>query len=97
MFALTALSLGAQTITDSPSACQVLAAHSPRHDVAYNPGVDVSGNAVAPADLNSAGQLDLSADHEYWLPIELPLENVLNIATTDTLNAIRDSILALAA
>ncbi len=91
LIALNALSLGAQTITVSPSPCQALTAHSSRDDVAYEPGVDVSGNAVAPADLNSAEQLDLGADHEYWLPIELPLKNVLNIATTDTLNAIRDS------
>ncbi|MDA0230842.1 MAG: hypothetical protein O3B21_11730 [Proteobacteria bacterium] len=94
VFALLAgntLSLGAQQITVTPSACQTLTAHTPHDDVAYRPGLDVSGNAVAPADLNAPGQLDFDADHEFRLPIELPLENVLAIAATDTLNIIRDS------
>ena len=89
--ALSALPLTARTITVSSSACQALTAHTPSDDVAYKPGVDVSGGAVAPADLNASGQLDLGADHEYWLPIELPLANVLSIATTDSLNVVRDS------
>ena len=58
---------------------------------AYTPGVDVHGNDVAPADLNSSGQLNFDADHEFWLPIEVPLEDVLGIATTDTLDAVRKS------
>jgi len=89
--AVNAHSLGAQTITVAPSACQALTAHTPADDAAYRPGVDVDGNTVAPADLNASGQLNLGADHEFWLPIELPLENVLNIAAGDTLNAVRNS------
>ena len=50
VFAVNTVSLGAQTITVSPSACQAFTAHSPRDDVAYKPGVDVSGNAVTPTD-----------------------------------------------
>jgi len=89
--ALSALPLTARTISVSPSACQALTAHTPSDDVAYKPGVDVAGGAVAPADLNASGQLDLGAEHEFWLPIELPLDNALSIATTDTLNVVRDS------
>ena len=91
LMAVNAHALSAQTITVAPSACQVLTAHTPAEDVAYRPGVDVDGNAVVPADLNSSGQLHLGADHEFWLPIELPLENVLNIAAGDALNAVRNS------
>ncbi len=85
------LSLGAQQITVGPTSCEALTAHTPRDDVEYRPGVDVSENAIAPADLNAPGQLNLGADHEFKLPIELPLENVLAIAATDTLNIVRDS------
>lgn len=85
------LPLGAQTITVAPSACHALSAHTAADDVAYQPGVDVDGGAVAPADLSAAGQLNFDADHEYWLPIEVPLENILNIAAGDTLNAVRSS------
>lgn len=35
--------------------CQQLYIHKPAADVAYQPGVDVNGNAVAPADLPSEG------------------------------------------
>ena len=86
-----ALSLSAQQITVGPTACEALTAHTPRDDVAYQPGVDVSENAVVPSGLNAPGQLNLNAVHEFLFPIELPLENVLAIAATDTLNIIRDS------
>lgn len=89
--AANAVSLGAQNITVQPCACQALTAHSPSDDVAYRPGLDVSGNDVVPADLDAPGQLNLDADHVFRLPIELPLENVLAIAATDTLNIVRDS------
>ena len=89
--ALNAPSLGAQTITVSPNDCQAMTAYTPSDDVAYKPGVDVDGNAVAPADLNSSGQLDFGADHEFWLPIEVPLQDVINIAPADNLDSIRAS------
>lgn len=53
--------------------------------------VDVRGNAVAPADLSDSGQLNLAADHEFWLPIEVPLEVVITIGAGDNLNSIRTS------
>ena len=85
------LSLGAQQFTVAPSACEALTAHTPRDDVAYRPGLDVSENAVALADVNAAGQINLDADHEFRLPIELPLDNALAVAAADTLNIVRDS------
>lgn len=41
----------ASTITVTATDCQRLVRHQPSADVAYKPGVDVNGNAVAPADL----------------------------------------------
>ncbi len=86
-----ALTPQAQTITVGPDACQALISHRPTDDVAYQPGVDVHGNDVAPADLNSAGTVNFGPDHEFWLPIEVPLEDVVTIAATDSMNAIRNS------
>lgn len=34
--------------------CKTLTEHVPQADVAYQPGVDVEGNAVVPADVNAA-------------------------------------------
>jgi hypothetical protein len=39
------------TIIVDPAACQWVSRHVPDADVEYRPGVDVDGNAVAPADL----------------------------------------------
>jgi len=61
LLAGNALSLSAQKITVGSTACEALTAHTPRDDVAHQPGVDVSENAVAPADLNAPGQLNLDA------------------------------------
>lgn len=91
VLAMAGVPLSAQTITVSPSACQALTAHTPSSDVAYQPGVDVDGNDVVSADLNSSGQLNFADDHEFWLPIEVPLSNVVNIDAADNLNSVRDS------
>ena len=66
--AVNAHSLGAQTITVAPSACQALTAHTPADDAAYRPGVDVIGNTVAPADLNASGQLNLGVITNFGCP-----------------------------
>ncbi len=53
---------GAALITVTPDECAAITAHEPADDVAYGPGVDVDGNAVAPADLNASGRIDYDAD-----------------------------------
>ncbi len=40
---------------DKPTACRIIDNQTPSNDVAYQAGVDVYGNAVVPADLNSTG------------------------------------------
>ena len=42
--------------------CAGLTAHVPDDDVAYQPGIDAYGNAVAPADLNDTGRIDYDTD-----------------------------------
>jgi len=41
----------------SEDGCRLLAEHVPDEDVAYQPGVSVTGKPVAPADLNAPYQL----------------------------------------
>lgn len=64
MLALVASAASAQMpdprniLVVDPRACQVLERHVPDASVAYRPGVDVNGRAVAPADLpGSAGAM----------------------------------------
>src|SRR5262245_28818878 len=54
----------------SAKACAEVVAHVPDAGVAYTPGVDVNGNAVAPADLPDSGS-PISADS---FPIFLTLD-----------------------
>ena len=52
--------------------CQQLYVHKPSDDVAYKAGVDVDGNAVAPADLPAdAAQIDVSDYLEVPLTVDL--------------------------
>ena len=53
---------GAALITVTADECAAITAHEPADDVAYQPGVDVNGNAVAPADLDTSGRIDYDAD-----------------------------------
>ncbi len=51
-FTLMALPVMAQTVQYSE--CKTLAEYMPQAGVNYEPGVDVNGKSVAPADLNAA-------------------------------------------
>ena len=42
-----------------PEECRLLGAHKPGSGMVYQPGVDVHGNPVAPADLNDGTTIDL--------------------------------------
>ncbi len=48
----------AQT-NDKYGVCKLLPKHTPQNNVVYQPGVDVYGNAVVPADLNAAPMGDV--------------------------------------
>ena len=51
--------------------CKRLVAHQPAPDVAYQPGVDVRGHAVAPAE--PEGDVPLRLSDDLLIPIELDL------------------------
>ncbi len=51
--------------------CARLVEHVPAPDVAYRPGVDAYGRAVAPADLNGGAQIQ--APETLRIPIEIDL------------------------
>ena len=62
------------TITDAD--CKRLARHIPDADVTYQPGVDVRGKAVAPADLGAndpGGTPDIILPRAVLIPIEVDL------------------------
>jgi hypothetical protein len=54
--ALVALPVQAAELRMDRTVCEYVTKHVPDADVDYQPGVDVSGKRVAPADLNSGQQ-----------------------------------------
>ena len=69
----------AATEQQQDEVCRLVPIHKPAADVAYQPGVDVDGNAVAPADLPSSGGIILPA--EIGINLRVPLADVLGAAT----------------
>ncbi len=65
VFVIVGLTPMALPAADSPTAtvsvedCRRLVAYQPSEGVNYQPGVDVHGRAVAPADLNDGSQITL--------------------------------------
>ncbi len=58
-------------VTITRADCARLVEHVPAPDLAYQPGVDAYGRAVAPAELNSAAQIQ--APETLHIPIEIDL------------------------
>jgi hypothetical protein len=73
----------APTITVSRSACKALVRHMPDDDVAYKPGVDVRGKAVAPADLNGGSPILKSLPKEIEFPVTINFFDYTGIAVPD--------------
>lgn len=63
-----------------PGTCRLLPTHHPAPDVAYKPGVDVHGKAVAPADLSKGPRPPLRVE----IPLTLGLARQLNLAVPPT-------------
>lgn len=57
--------------------CLRLVAHQPAPDVAYQPGIDVRGREVAPAETGEDGGLQLSDD--LLIPLEIRLIDRLGV------------------
>lgn len=63
-----------------PALCRALTAYKPSADVEYKPGVDVRGNAVAPADLPDSVSPQMPS--KITLPLTVSLAKILNLDTT---------------
>jgi hypothetical protein len=74
---LRAMHAHAQTITATRETCADLVEHVPSADVAYQPGIDVAGQPVAPADL--PGSPTIQVPEEFSIPITVDLGRRLGI------------------
>jgi len=79
---LNAVSAAAE-IAVSRRDCEQLVKHEPAPDVTYQPGVDVHGNAVAPADLNGGSQLKLP--DVIYIPLEVLIQDKYGIPANSVL------------
>ena len=63
--------------------CQRLVNHEPAPDVTYQPGVDVHGRPVAPADLGGGQQIQLP--EVIYIPIEVLIQDKYGIPANSVL------------
>ena len=78
IFIAAASAAAAQTTVQiSEQDCSQLARHVAVNDTSYQPGVDVNGNAVTPADLN--GSATIPAPDAIVIPLTLDLASRLGI------------------
>jgi hypothetical protein len=63
--------------------CQQLVRHEPAPDVAYQPGVDVHGRPVVPADLGGGSQIELP--DVIYIPIEVLIQERFHIPANSVL------------
>ena len=73
----TAAATAQTTVQISEQDCSQLTRHIASNDATYQPGVDVNGSAVAPADLNGSGQIP--APDAITIPLTLDLASRLGI------------------
>jgi hypothetical protein len=62
---------------------QLVVKHEPAPDVTFQPGVDVHGNQVAPADLNGGSQLKLP--DVIYIPLEVLIQDKFGIPANSVL------------
>ena len=74
---LATVAWGEGTLTISEADCRLLTRHEPAPDVAYQPGVDVHGRAVAPADLG--GHVPIEIPSTFTIDIDVFLAERLGI------------------
>jgi len=74
-------------VTISDADCQRMTRHIPSADVAYQPGIDAHGKAVAPADLGAnepGGQPEIIMPRVVLIPIEVDLFDRFGIPADGT-------------
>lgn len=79
----TAASASAEIAISERDCRQLVVKHEPAPDVTYQPGVDVHGNAVAPADLNGGSQLNLP--DVIYIPLEVLIQDKYGIPANSVL------------
>lgn len=67
----------APALSVDPAFCRQLTKHTPAPDVAYQPGRDVHGKPVAPADLDGGAQIALP--ESFAIPLTADLFKFLNL------------------
>jgi hypothetical protein len=86
-FAVSALastvSVAEPVIIITKNDCSRLVAHQPAPDVNYTPGIDVHGNAVAPADL--PGQPQMAIPDEIAIDITVEIQERFGIPSNSAL------------
>ena len=70
-------------IAISRTDCERLVRHEPAPDVAYQPGVDVHGRPVVPADLGGSQQIQLP--DVIYIPIEVLIQDKYGIPANSVL------------
>lgn len=79
LFALLCpLAVEARTVVIEDGRCRFVEIHKPAPDVAYQPGVDVTGKAVVPADLGGGNNVRIP--NEVTIPLTVPLTDFVNPA-----------------
>ncbi len=95
LFLVLAMPALAQDIVIEEDYCQYLTEYQPTADVEYQPGIDVNGNAVVPADIGGAQivaaeviEFNIAVDvAEYiGLPTQPGIENFANVGTIQVVN-----------
>lgn len=66
---------GGEAVAVAEAECRLLARHMPAADVAYQPGVDVRGRRVVPADASPHGQI--ATPQQVALDVSIPLRALL--------------------
>jgi hypothetical protein len=74
---LLPMAAGAQTVIVEEGRCRFVEVHRPAPDVAYRPGVDVNGNAVAPADLGGGNAVALPG--QVPVRLQIPITRFLPV------------------
>ncbi len=68
---------------DLPPECRMLPEHKAQADVAYQPGVDVNGKHVVPADINAA---PIAAPEKVVMPLTIEMAQLLQNNNVQGLN-----------
>lgn len=70
---MTGTASSAEPITTKKAGCAPFPAYVPSPDVAYIPGIDISGNAVALPDIGNPNTVDTQLKDGVHISLDLPL------------------------